>query len=171
MRAVVPAAMMHGPILVGVEGSKFSRVALRWAIAEGGRSHSPVVAVLVWRVGPLGRASPRGGSAAAHEPPEVRFQRLLDEIVGEVTAETGGPAPVTRAVPGVPAHVLVDASDEARMLVLGSHGHGRLFDAVLGSVAEYCIRNAVCPVTVVPALLAEGDDAPDRSLPATEAPL
>jgi Universal stress protein family len=39
--------------------------------------------------------------------------------------------------------------------VIGSHGHGHMFEAVLGSVARYCVHNASCPVVVIPARLAE----------------
>ncbi len=40
---------------------------------------------------------------------------------------------------------------EAGMIVVGSHGHGSLYRALLGSVSEDVVRAAVCPVLVVPA--------------------
>jgi nucleotide-binding universal stress UspA family protein len=49
-----------------------------------------------------------------------------------------------------PAAALTRAARDADLLVLGSHGHGRLHHAVVGSVAEECIRAAACPVVVVP---------------------
>lgn len=39
---------------------------------------------------------------------------------------------------------------EADLIVLGSHGHGALFDLLVGSVAEGVLRRAPCPVLVVP---------------------
>ncbi len=39
----------------------------------------------------------------------------------------------------------------AGMIVVGSHGHGRLYRALVGSVTENVVRAAVCPVLVVPA--------------------
>jgi nucleotide-binding universal stress UspA family protein len=147
---------LNGPIVVGVDGSPFSRTALRWAIAEGRRSHSPVIALLVWRTHPVPHPSLTGSPLSVHETPDVRFQQLLDDIVRDVVAETGGPVPVTRAMPGSTGETLAEASDEARMLVLGSHGHGRVTTALVGSVAEYCIRNAVCPVVVIPAVITQG---------------
>jgi nucleotide-binding universal stress UspA family protein len=39
---------------------------------------------------------------------------------------------------------------EADVAVLGSHGHGALRRALLGSVSEGVIRRAPCPVLVVP---------------------
>ncbi|MFC7481649.1 universal stress protein [Luedemannella flava] len=54
------------------------------------------------------------------------------------------------AVEGRPARVLTKAAADADLLVVGSHGHNRLFRAVLGSVSEECVRAATCPVVVVP---------------------
>jgi nucleotide-binding universal stress UspA family protein len=51
---------------------------------------------------------------------------------------------------GTATEVLLDSARDADLLVLGSHGHGRVFHAVLGSVAEACVRGGVCPVVVVP---------------------
>ncbi len=39
----------------------------------------------------------------------------------------------------------------ASYLVIGSHGHGRLFELVLGSVTAGVVRDARIPVVVVPA--------------------
>ena len=39
---------------------------------------------------------------------------------------------------------------ESDTLVIGSHGHGALYRALLGSVSEGVLRGARCPVLVVP---------------------
>ncbi len=36
------------------------------------------------------------------------------------------------------------------MIVLGSHGHGAVYNLLVGSVSEGVIKNAACPVLVVP---------------------
>jgi len=51
---------------------------------------------------------------------------------------------------GSPGPALVLAAREAALLVFGSHGHGRLAGALLGSVGAYCTAHAGCPVVVVP---------------------
>ncbi len=63
---------------------------------------------------------------------------------------------------GVPHRVIVDyARDHAAdMIVLGSHGHGPVIHLLLGNVAERVVRQAVCPVLIVP-------HARLRSAPAT----
>jgi nucleotide-binding universal stress UspA family protein len=37
----------------------------------------------------------------------------------------------------------------ADVLVMGSHGYGLFKRALLGSVSDYCVRNANCPVLIV----------------------
>ena len=39
----------------------------------------------------------------------------------------------------------------ASVIVLGSHGHGRLYDMLVGSVAEGVVRASALPVLLVPA--------------------
>jgi nucleotide-binding universal stress UspA family protein len=52
---------------------------------------------------------------------------------------------------GDPAHGIVDAVRHlgADLVVIGTHGRGRLAAAVIGSVAQSVVRTAPCPVIVV----------------------
>lgn len=47
---------------------------------------------------------------------------------------------------------IVDEAErlKADYIVMGSHGHGNLFELVVGSVSDGVIRRAPCPVVVVP---------------------
>jgi nucleotide-binding universal stress UspA family protein len=45
--------------------------------------------------------------------------------------------------------VLVDAAEGAELLVVGSRGHGGLAEALLGSVGQYCVHHAPCPVVIM----------------------
>jgi nucleotide-binding universal stress UspA family protein len=56
---------------------------------------------------------------------------------------------------GHPTKVLLDAGRRARMLVLGSRGHGGFAGHLLGSVSSACAEHATCPVLVV-----HGDNPP-----------
>ena len=52
-------------------------------------------------------------------------------------------------IQGRAAQVLVEAAEEAELLVLGSRGHGGLAEALLGSVGQFCVHNAPCPVVIM----------------------
>ncbi len=42
-------------------------------------------------------------------------------------------------------------AQQADLIVMGSHGHGALYDLLVGSVTNGVIKGAPCPVVVVPA--------------------
>ena len=133
---------------MGVDGSEGSRLALRWAVAEAQRSGGAVKAVTAWYWQGL-----EGDMLAVTNPreQEQHAERISVREVEAVVAEFGSETPIAReVVEGVPVRVLIDASRQARMLVLGSHGHGRLHHAVLGSVSDECARQARCPVVIIP---------------------
>jgi nucleotide-binding universal stress UspA family protein len=52
-------------------------------------------------------------------------------------------------VQGAAGLQLTRAAEHASALVVGSSGHGAFAGMVLGSVSEYCIHHATCPVVVV----------------------
>ncbi|MEY2831959.1 MAG: hypothetical protein RLZZ574_1217, partial [Cyanobacteriota bacterium] len=48
--------------------------------------------------------------------------------------------------------ILREASKlRADMIIIGSHGHGALYRALVGNVTEGVIRKALCPILVIPA--------------------
>jgi nucleotide-binding universal stress UspA family protein len=154
---VVGPVPVVAPIVVGVDGSRFGREALRWALAEGRRRECAVRAVLVAHPAPVvaaGRPSTMGmAGALSAEPGQEHLERLQD-TVGAVLGGHDDPRLSAEVVRGGPAEVLCELSREAQLLVVGSHGHGALFEAVLGGVARYCVHRAGCPVVVIPARLA-----------------
>lgn len=57
------------------------------------------------------------------------------------------------------AHALASQGVDLDLLVLGSRGHGRVLRAIAGSVASEVVREAPCPVVVVPRFARASDDA------------
>ncbi len=55
-------------------------------------------------------------------------------------------------VVGAPDHAILAAADQAGAdcIIMGSHGHGRLYDFLVGSTASGVIKRAKCAVLVIP---------------------
>ncbi|WP_035772400.1 universal stress protein [Arthrobacter sp. Br18] len=136
----------EGPrIVVGVDGSEPSILALRLAAQLAPALEARVHAVSCWDFPPL---------FAGYLPPdfytfEGKATKILHEALekafgaepppGMTTALERGPAPAT----------LVKAGADAQMLIVGRRGHGGIRGMHLGSVSTACVAHAPCPVLVV----------------------
>ena len=135
-------------IVVGVDGTEGGRRALDWALHEAAARGGTVEAVTAWSWDGV------EGTLVAPPPNPREQQRIAEQAMRDTVTQvtTVGPAvPVAeQVVEGRPAAVLTEAARGADLLVLGSHGHSRVRHIVLGSVSEECIRDATCPVVVLP---------------------
>jgi nucleotide-binding universal stress UspA family protein len=77
----------------------------------------------------------------------------------------------TAVAVGTPATEIVRYAERqgADVIVMGSHGHGVVARFLLGSVAERVVRQAPCPVLVVPHRTLRGAAKTETTEPATEA--
>ncbi len=145
-------------IVVGVDGSPQSAAALSFALTEARRCGDTVHVVTSWDLSPYTVGLPL--MPVPPLPPDaVQLEQAARQVQDDALA-TAGPVdvPLVRhVVEGEAGPVLVDASRDARLLVVGTRGLGGLRAAVLGSVSRYCARHAPCPVVVVP-----GQPAPAR---------
>jgi nucleotide-binding universal stress UspA family protein len=142
-----PAAIDPAPIVVGIDGSSESRAALRFVLNEGNLRGSGVEVVTAWE--PSSMPDPVGVSVDAWREDA---QRIQDKQMTSVLAEYGrAPVVSRRIVLGGAGPVLVSASRDAAFLVVGTERKGVARRIALGSVSEYCVRHATCPVVVVPA--------------------
>jgi nucleotide-binding universal stress UspA family protein len=141
-----------GRIVVGVDGSGGSKVALRWAMSQARLTGSTVEAVAAWQE-PAQYGYGYGWPPAAYEGESIATitAKVLDATIAEVSALTEQPVAVlARVVEGHAAQVLAEAATGARLLVVGSRGHGTFAGIMLGSVSQHCVQHAPCPVVVVP---------------------
>jgi len=72
---------------------------------------------------------------------------------GKVLAGLGEPRPesvMVKAIHGFPAEELINAGQDADMIVLGSRGAGGFTRLMLGSVTAQVAQHAHCPVLIVP---------------------
>ncbi|MCB5180855.1 universal stress protein [Streptomyces antimicrobicus] len=133
-------------IVVGVDGSRSSRAALEWAVRYAGLVGGTVEAVTAWEV--PGEASWSAPAVDATFDEEEAERRLVDEV-RSVLGDQGASRVHEKLVHGHPVEVLVDASQGADMLVVGSRGRGGFRRALLGSVSQQVSLHSACPVTIV----------------------
>ncbi|MBN9101042.1 MULTISPECIES: universal stress protein [unclassified Pseudonocardia] len=146
-----------GTVMVGVDGSAGSEVALRYAVEEAARRGARLTVVTVARF-PDYSATPIGLSPTAIadvvDAARGRARTLVDEAMADRAVRVAAAAPVEvtiDALAGVPVEVLLGCAAGADLLVLGHRGLGAVRSAVLGSVGLGCVLHAPCPVTIVPA--------------------
>jgi nucleotide-binding universal stress UspA family protein len=130
-------------IVCAFDGSPESRLALDWA-ARLAMPNSPRLRVIsvhkpiavaglgfaAQSVDPMSRGELKRTQAAALAAYDLPIEGLVRD--------------------GNPTGVVVDASQDADLLVMGSRGFGPVKAAVLGSVSRYAVRHAACPVVIHP---------------------
>ena len=76
--------------------------------------------------------------------------RAAEELDAAVAKLEGEPRAEAFFAVGDPAKVLVEASEQLDLLVMGSRGYGPLHAVLVGGVAGRVVRDAACPVIVLP---------------------
>jgi len=138
---------VHGRIVVGVAEEPENSEALRFAFQEAEKRQVPLDAVRAWRC-PAHETTDHpllaGEAARLHE------ERAAAALEAALRAAPPRVVLHRRTVEG-PAHkVLLAASADADLLVVGArrrHGH---FGLQLGRVAHSVLHHSACPVAVVP---------------------
>ncbi len=139
---------MSQKVVVGVDGSDGSRLALRWATDQTER-FGPVVPAIMFRTGPLvdgvgTLAGPDGSGQPYRNQARDRMKVIVESV--DPTLMAAAQVVQHRAGPG-----LVElAARGASLLVVGSRGRSPLTETLLGSVASYCARHATAPVAIIP---------------------
>lgn len=142
----VPA---DGPVVVGHDGSAGATGVLELAFAAAAARGTGVTVIRAFR-----RSMPVLPADAP--PPKVYNPRTAQAaLTDELTRLT---RPLTDKYPDVdvkvvvadgdPAQLLVDASQRAQLVVVGSRGHGGFTGLLLGSVGLHLIHHAHCPVLI-----------------------
>jgi nucleotide-binding universal stress UspA family protein len=137
-------------IVVGVDRSEGANKALAWALAEARLRHSPLRVVSAGEF-PTLYAAPGLVPPVDLDPEhyEKAATRMLSAALEEQEDATEG-VEIDRAVTnGHAARVLVEASADAELLVVGSRGRGGFTGLLLGSVSQHCVQHAHCPVVVI----------------------
>lgn len=141
-------------VVVGVDGSAGSLVALRRAAGEARLHHAELRPVRIY-------SSPEGDYIDLMWPPDPEMARDLahrahDELVDACEQALGrlpdDPPCAPIVARGQVGPLLVEsAAEDGDLLVVGGGSHGVVHRVLTGSVSRYCLRHAHGPVLVVPA--------------------
>ena len=142
-------ATRHATVVVGVQGTGESRTAIRLAAQEARYRDASLVATIAYRTEPaLGAPAGRPLSVlhSADDGRAAAASVLRDAVVDALGAQAEGVELLT--VPGLAGRSLVDTARKlnADLIVLAGHGAAA---TVPGTVSQYVLRRAPCPVLVV----------------------
>jgi nucleotide-binding universal stress UspA family protein len=132
-------------VLVAIDGSKESRLALAYGLAIARSQHARLGLVAV-----VPELPPLYGPAAANRP-ELEAKEM-EKVLTQ--ARDGLPEDIsvtTRLLGGEPSKAIVTAAREGGhdLILMGSRGRGRLQGALLGSVSQAVLHAAPVRVIVV----------------------
>ncbi|MFC3495778.1 universal stress protein [Glycomyces rhizosphaerae] len=136
----------HGRIVVGVDGSPSSMLALRWALSQAHATGAEVEAVHAWQI-PTSFGAPV--ALLPGEDLAAEAKTALATAIERVGADDREVAVRSHVDRGDPATVLLERAKGADMLVVGNRGYGGFVRSLLGSVSDHCVHHATCPVVVV----------------------
>ena len=132
-------------IVVGVDGSKESLTALRWANEQAAGRDATVRAVMVWSL------------LAQHPQPGEPFDPGYDDDAALADLDRAGVAALgddaaavdRQVVCDLPVEGLLSAALDADLLVVGARGRGGFKGLLLGSVSRKVLERSAVPVAVV----------------------
>lgn len=155
------------PIVVGIDGSDASAAALKRAASIANALNTDLVAVSAWQIPAF-----YGGYVMSDWSPEGDCRQVLRDTVASVFGSNPPAGLKTELREGNPTEVLLDASKDAQMLVVGSRGHGGFAGLLLGSVSSACAEHAECPVLVYhgPGIEVTHSDAEDSGTKPAQEP-
>ena len=137
-------------IIVGIDGSGHSQRALEWAAKEAATHHTPLTVMTVHQAVASFFDTPE---VLLEDRPETKHvgeaaQKETDEVLAKL-GEARPESVTVKAVHGFPSEVLVNASADADLMVLGSRGQGGFARLLIGSVTFQVAQHAHCPVVIV----------------------
>jgi nucleotide-binding universal stress UspA family protein len=141
------ANVARAPVLVGIDGSPASEAATAIAFDEASRRGVGVTALHAWtdlRVSDFKDVFPNANWDAELSHEEAT---LAERLAGWQERYPG--VGIRRKIEiGEPARPLIEASELAQLLVVGSHGRGGFAGMLLGSIAAVVVNRARIPVIV-----------------------
>jgi nucleotide-binding universal stress UspA family protein len=143
-----PAGTADGPVVVGVDGSPGAEHALRLGFEAAALRGVQLLAIRTYYVPPVLRAYGVTPHVADTTEIEIAEQKGLDDAVASWRDAFPNVPVETRVVKGTTAEVLVNASETAQLVVVGTRGHGGFTGLLLGSVGQQLLHHTHSPVLI-----------------------
>ena len=153
-RVVEQLQDIHG-VVVGDDGSSGAATAVHWAAADAARRDTTLHVIRAWSISSAPRPpSQSGGYVPSLYEYQEAVRQQLEERWGSLRDQVSqlDLCPVHQQS----ADALVEASATADVVVVGARGQGLVARIVVGSIAKDVVRQAKCPVVVVPQPSGEG---------------
>ncbi|MBD7995004.1 universal stress protein [Arthrobacter sp. Sa2CUA1] len=143
------AAAARSGIVVGLDGSDQSICALTWAAREARRRDVPLHVVTAYTV-PIFAASSMDAGYTAIDDAVIRdgARSVQEQTLAKVSLH--GLEIIPRVESGDASAVLLELSEDAELMVVGSRGRGGFVGRLLGSVSSAVPAHAKCPTVIVP---------------------
>lgn len=148
-------------VVVGTDGSPDARLAVAMAADEAARTGQELHVIHAWAQPGLFMPMDYLTPGVQEEIAEQARQTLAD-AVAEVNAAHPDLVVHDHLVAGRPAGALLEAAEEADLLVVGSRGLHGVTRMLLGSVSHAVVQRAPCPVLVARERTVDGDGQPER---------
>ncbi len=141
--------MDESRIVVGIDGSTQSLHALDWATQEATRRGVGLTLVSAYTVPALYAPVLDGGYPGLDDRAiRAGVEQVLVDAASQVPSS--GPDVKTQLVVEDAAGALVEASQDAGLVVVGTRGRGGFAGRLLGTVSSALPAHAACPTVVVP---------------------
>jgi len=150
---IMPTNKNHGRMIVAIDESASCINALKWAKNNADDMGLSIHLINAWQyVYPAGDVLAGGpalvvsySSFDAEENAQLLMKKVIEKCFGHeppqnLTSET---------INGLASHILIEASRDAQLLVMGSRGRGAFVEFIMGSVSRACSARAHCPVVIV----------------------
>lgn len=141
-------------IVVGVDQSTGAQRALEWALEQAKMRPAALRLVSAMPVPQPYYPYPAMAAMPSEESRLAAARQAAEQVLTSALAKAGGEPPEisVELTPrlGPAAEVLVEESEDAALLVVGSRGRGGFAGLLLGSVSQQVVHHARCPVVVIP---------------------
>jgi nucleotide-binding universal stress UspA family protein len=140
-----------GTVVVGIEEGGHSRITIKLAAQEARYRHAPLIAVMAY-CGERVLGTPAARPVATILPTAGQERLVAESALRDAVVDALGDDAdkvELRTVLGLAGRNLVDTARKvnAQLIVLASRGSTSM---LLGTVSQYVLRRAPCPVLVVP---------------------